>query len=127
MNILKELLLLFALSLLADLAVQITGLPIPGPVAGMLLLLGLLGTGILQPRHLEKVGGFLLANLAFLFLPLVVATRTNLPLLREYGGRLILLIALTTLTVMAVTGLTAQLLLRLTRRREPKKTPGGTP
>ncbi|WP_312304601.1 CidA/LrgA family protein [Pulveribacter sp.] len=62
---------LFALQLLGDLLVQWLGLPFPGALAGMLLMLaGLLVLGR-TPVALERVADGLLQNMMLLFIPSV--------------------------------------------------------
>lgn len=62
---------LFALQLLGDLLVQWLGLPFPGALAGMLLMLaGLLLLGR-APAALERVADGLLQNMMLLFIPSV--------------------------------------------------------
>ncbi|AVP57362.1 CidA/LrgA family protein [Pulveribacter suum] len=62
---------LFALQLLGDLLVQWLGLPFPGALAGMLLMLaGLLVLGR-TPAALERLANGLLQNMMLLFIPSV--------------------------------------------------------
>ena len=108
---------LFTLLLVCQLAGEIlviaTGLPLPGPVIGMLLLfIGLLVRGGI-PQGLEKMAGALLSNLSLLFVPAGVGVMLHADLL----GREVLPIALSlvfsTLITLIVTGWVMQ---RLGRR-----------
>ena len=90
-------------------------LPFPGPVVGMLLLLGALRWRAVR----EPVGAcanFLLSHLSLLFVPVGVGVMTHLTLLSQYGGRMLLVIALSTWIGLAVTAL---VLHRLGRQDRP--------
>ena len=88
-------------------------LPLPGPVLGLLLMLAGLRFAIVR----EPVGvcaEFVLAHLSLLFVPIGVGVMTHLPLLGRYGGRMLLVIVLSTWIGLAVTAL----VLRDPHRRE---------
>ena len=80
------------------------GLPLPGPVVGLILMLG--GLRIAAIR--EAVGvcaDFMLSHLSLLFVPVGVGVMTHLALIGQYGGRMLLVIALSTWIGLAVTAL----------------------
>lgn len=62
---------LFILQLLGELLVQLLGLPLPGALAGMLLLLAALLAYGRVPQALESTAGSLLQNLMLLFIPAI--------------------------------------------------------
>jgi holin-like protein len=64
--------LLWLLSELGTLLVQTLGLPLPGGLLGMVLLLGLLSTGVVRPADLEELTGPVLRHMPLLFVPLAV-------------------------------------------------------
>ena len=77
-------------------------LPLPGPVLGLILLL----IALRWPLVREPVGecaNFLLAHLSLLFIPVGVGVMTHLTLLAQYGGRMLLVIVLSTWIGLAVT------------------------
>ncbi len=79
-------------------------LPLPGPVLGMVLML----VGLRFPVVREPVSvcaGFLLSHLSLLFVPVGVGVMTNLDLLGRYGGRKLVVIAVSTWIGLAVTAL----------------------
>ena len=70
-------------------------LPFPGPVIGLVMLLvALQVTWIREP--VAAAAEFLLAHLSLLFIPVGVGVMTHLALLAQYGGRMLLVIALST-------------------------------
>ena len=79
-------------------------LPLPGPVLGMMLLLGGLRFALVR-EPVAECANFLLAHLSLLFVPVGVGVMTHLALLGQYGGRMLLVIALSTWIGLAVTAL----------------------
>ena len=70
-------------------------LPLPGPVLGLVLLLvGLRLEAVREP--VGECANFLLAHLSLLFIPVGVGVMTHLALLAQYGGRMLVVIALST-------------------------------
>ena len=88
------------------------GIAVPGPVAGMLLLLLALNA---QPVRVPVAAAAdaLLAHLSLLFVPVGVGVIAHLALVSQFGARLLLVVVLSTLLGMAATAL---LLRRLWRR-----------
>ena len=77
-------------------------LPFPGPVVGLvLLLIALRFEAVRTP--VAACADFLLAHLSLLFVPVGVGVMTHLALLAQYGGRMLLVIALSTWIGLAVT------------------------
>lgn len=96
----------FALLLLLQTAGELLSrgfaLPVPGPVAGMLLLLLALN---LRPvrEPVAACAPFLLSHLSLLFIPVAVGVTAYLPLLSGYGLRLALVLVVSTWVGLAVT------------------------
>ena len=80
------------------------GLPVPGPVIGMLLLvLALRWAPARAPVAACAV--FLLQHLSLLFVPVGVGVMTHLGLLSQYGVRMLVVVVLSTWIGLAVTAL----------------------
>ncbi|MDI1239937.1 MAG: CidA/LrgA family protein [Polaromonas sp.] len=86
-------------------------LPFPGPVIGMMLLLVALRWPLVR-EPVAACADFLLAHLSLLFVPVGVGVMTHLSLVSQYGGRMLLVIVLSTLIGLVVTVLTLHLLWR---------------
>lgn len=101
-----------AVSFAGELLSILLPLPVPGSVYGLVLLLLLLLTGALKLHQVEKAGDFLVQIMPVLFMGPCVSI---LSVVGSIAGSLvgILVICLvSTVIVMAVTGVTAQVLLR---------------
>ena len=77
-------------------------LPLPGPVLGLMLLLPALRFPLVR-EAVAECATFLLAHLSLLFVPVGVGVMTHLTLLAQYGGRMLLVIALSTWIGLGVT------------------------
>ncbi|MDI1272156.1 CidA/LrgA family protein [Polaromonas sp.] len=86
-------------------------LPFPGPVIGMMLLLVALRWPLVR-EPVAACADFLLTHLSLLFVPVGVGVMTHLSLVSQYGGRMLLVIVLSTLIGLAVTVLTLHVLWR---------------
>ena len=111
---------IFACQLAGELLVAALGLPIPGPVAGMVILLcGLLVRGSV-PAELGAVGDFLLGNFSLLFVPAGVGVMLHASVLgREWMPLTAALIGSTLLTIAVTAVLMARLSKRMAKTGEP--------
>ena len=71
-EILKALTFLLGFQLLGTATVMGMALPIPGPVAGLLFLIGWLGMNAPRPKFLKETAQGLIAHLSLLFVPAAV-------------------------------------------------------
>ena len=69
MKIICQIGVIFAVCWFSQLIEAALPVPFPASVIGMLLLLALLATGLLKIEHIREKADFLLANMAFFFLP----------------------------------------------------------
>ncbi len=95
-------------------------LPLPGPVIGMLLLL----VALRLPAVREPVAvcaGFLLSHLSLLFVPVGVGVMTHIPLLGQYGVRMLVVVLLSTLAGLGVTALSLHLMRDRVHTSPPKE------
>lgn len=107
--------LIFACQLAGELTVAATGLPLPGPVAGMAILFaGLMIKGAI-PDDLAKVGDALLSNLSLLFVPAGVGVMLHVSLLGADWLPISVALVVSTLLTIAVTAGVMVWMSRLTR------------
>ena len=110
--------------LLGEVIAKGSGLPVPGPVIGMVLLVaGLWGlqrfdaTGRRSPAgDVAAVADTLLGNLALLFVPAGVGVVQYLGLMRDYGVALAFALVLSTVAALLATVTTFLLVKRLLGR-----------
>ncbi len=92
-------------------------LPVPASVYGMLLLLLCLCTGIVKLEQVEDVADFLVDIMPLVFVMPGVALMESFGLLADSLAGIVVISILSTLLAYAVTGLTAQALVRFRRRK----------
>ena len=85
-------------------------LPIPSTVLGMVILLALLITKIIKIDKVDKITSILLDNLTLFFVPAGVGIITMFENIKEIWWPLLIIIFISTIVVMVVTGLTVQIL-----------------
>lgn len=111
MNALRGLALLLLLQAAGEGLTHALGLPFPGPVVGLALLLVALQWRPLR-EPVAAIAGLLLDHLSLLFVPVGVGVVTHLGLLAHYGWQLLVVIVASTWIGMAVTALVMRSLLR---------------
>lgn len=102
---------LLVLQSAGELLARALRLPFPGPVVGLVLLLAALNIEAVR-TPVAACADFLLSHLSLLFVPVGVGVMTHLGLLGEYGGRLLLVIALSTWIGLGVSALALRALMK---------------
>jgi len=110
MQALRGLAILLLLQAAGEALVRLLGLPFPGPVAGMLLLLPAVNVAAIR-APVQAAAELLLQHLSLLFVPVGVGAITHLGVIAEYGGRLAIVIVVSTLVGITVTALVARALM----------------
>lgn len=88
------------------------GVPIPGGVLGLLLFYGLLLSGLLKLRWVERAAGFLLRHMVLLFVPLTVGLMDLGSLLSRQAVAILASLIVSFLAVLLTTGLLGHWLLK---------------
>lgn len=101
----------------SGLLVRATGLPLPQNLVGLLLLLLLLTTGVVQPDQLAEVSALVGKHLSFFFIPLVVGLMAWTELFAAYGLILAISIVGSAVLGIAIAGSGAQAINRWNERR----------
>lgn len=114
MNIMSELTVIFGLCLISEGISALIPVAFPASVIALLLLALLLFTGVLKPEHIRRVSGFLVANMAFFFLPSCVEVIEHAPAILGQLAPFLLVSFLTVPLIYCVTAWVVQLLIRLT-------------
>ena len=117
MRYLLEFLIIAAFYYTGELLHTLIPLPVPAAVYGMVLLFAALCTGAVKLERVEHAADFLLANLSVMFIPAAVGIVGLLDVLADSWWKIVLICVLTTFSTLAITGHTAQLLVRLRGRR----------
>ena len=118
LNIMGELAIIFGICLLSEGISAILPFSFPAGVISMIVLLLLLMTGVIKERHISRASGFLVANMAFFFVPPCVGLMDNAATLSSCLLPFLIVAILTTPLIYAVTAWTIQLTARLMNKKE---------
>ena len=118
MDILGEIGLIFGICLAGEGVAAILPVAFPASVISMLLLMALLLSGVIKTRHIQRVSGFLTANMAFVFLPACVSVMEHADVILPRIVPVFLICFLTTPLVYLATAWTVQGMMALRRRKE---------
>ena len=113
MKIIKQFGIIFSLCWLATVIEGLLPIAFPASVIAMLLLLVCLLAGVLKIDHIREKSDFLLANMAFFFIPAGVNMINYLDILKENWLPLLLICVITTVVTFAATAYSVRLVMRL--------------
>lgn len=112
MKFLRQFLIILFISFLGEILRMLIPLPIPASVYGLVLMLVALGTGILKVEQVKDTAGFLIEIMPVMFIPAGVGLMNSWSALRPIWIPVVIIIILTTIIVMAVTGFVTQKMIR---------------
>jgi holin-like protein len=115
---LQGLVLLLVFQSLGELLSRLLGLPIPGNVLGMALLLLALFSGVVREESLRPAAELLLSYMALFFVPAGVGVMLYFDLIGRQWLPIVIATLVSTFAVLAVTGWTEQWLERAESGRE---------
>ncbi len=121
MNIMAELAIIFGVCLISEGIAALLPVAFPASVIALLLLGLLLFSKIINPENIRRFSGFLVANMAFFFLPACVGVMEHAPAILGQLVPFFLISCLTTPVVYFVTAWSVQWLIRLSREKGAKK------
>lgn len=117
MNILFQFSIILLISLAGEALSFLIPLPIPASIYGIALLFLLLCTGALRVESVKEVSSFLIAIMPVMFIPAGVGLMESFGLLLPALPAYAVITLVSTLAVMAVSGLATQAVIR----RKPKE------
>mgnify|MGYP001779637536 CR=1 FL=1 len=121
MKIIKQVGILFLICWVSQLVEAVLPFDFPASVIGMLLLLALLFGGVLKVDHIREKSDFLLANMAFFFIPAGVSIINYLDILKSCALQLVLICLVSTVVTFAATAYSMKAVLYLLGKREGRK------
>lgn len=114
----KQICIILGVCLLAELMEYFIPLPIAASIYGLVLMLIALWTKIIPLKEVEGVSDFLTDNLAVMFIPPTVGIMASVEEMKQMLVPLIVISALTSLLIMAVTGWVSQAIIRKKKAQE---------
>ena len=107
-----ELLIILLISFISEILNAVIPLPIPASVYGLIILFALLCLKIVKVEQVETVSKFLLAIMPLFFIPAGVGLLTSVDVIKQNLIPILVIMILTTIIVMVVTGLVAQAIIK---------------
>ena len=120
MKLIRQVTWIIFFTFLGEMCNKLLPLPVPSGVYGLIFMLIFLMQGIIPLDAVEQVGNFMLETMSIMFLPAAVGIMTVTKLLMPVLVPYLVIIVLSTIIVMAVTGLVSQRILKITESREDK-------
>ena len=108
MKLFREAIIIFGIYLLGVLIKDITGVPIPGNVIGMVILFLLLYLKVIKVEQISTISNFFLEHLAFFFIPAGVGLISSFSVIKNIWLQLLIVCFVTTAITMICTGLVVQ-------------------
>src|SRR5260370_27037416 len=97
--------LIIVMQLIGESIVQVSGLPVPGAIIGLVLLYVILVLRGKIPDEMSRTSGFLLQNLGALFVPAGVGVIAYLPMIATQWWSILLVLLVSVTATIAITGL----------------------
>ena len=120
METLKQFSLILIILFSGQIVQQKFDMSIPGTVLGMVILLLLLMARIIKVERVEKITKILLEHLTLFFVPVGIGVITMLDKIEDIWIPLLIILFISTMVVMIVTGLTIQILDKYTTNKSRK-------
>ena len=117
MKFVRQFMIILTISFVGELLHALLPLPVPASISGLVLMLIGLQTGILPHSAINEAGGFLIEIMPMLFIPAGVGLMVSWGALKPVIIPISIIIVVTTILVMAVSGRIAQFILK----KEDKK------
>ncbi len=118
MKYLKELAIIFGITMVGEILNELIPLPVPAGVYGLFLLLGLLCAKVVKLEDVAANGNLLLDIMPLMFIPAAVGLIEKYAELTAILIPFIVISAVSTLIVMTVTGKTTEAILHGQKKEE---------
>lgn len=118
MKYLKQMTIIMAVSLIAEICHSLIPLPVPTSIYGMVLMFLLLEFKLVKLSQVEDVAQFFMAIMPILFVDPNVKLMTVVGGMKSKLAAILIVSAVSTAVVMALTGLVAQAIIRGQKKRE---------
>ena len=117
MKYIRQFLIILAISFIGELLKYVLPLPIPASIYGMVILFICLKTGLVKLEDVKDAGKFLIEIMPVMFIPAGVGLVESWGILKPVLVPVCIITVVTIITVMAVTGLLSQWVIRRDRKK----------
>ena len=120
MKYIKQLMIIILFSFLGEILNHIIPLPIPASIYGMMLLFVALATKIIKLEEVEETAEYLLSIMLIFFVPASVGIMDTFFEHKSSMLPIIIIVFVSTIVVMSVTGLVSQFIIKITHKKGAK-------
>ena len=120
MRYVKQIGFIFGITLTGEILNQVIPLPVPAGVYGLFILLAALVSGAVKLESVEGTGNFLMDTMTMMFIPATVGIIECIDQVKAVLIPFLVIIGVSTLLVMGVTGRMAQWVMRKQEEKEEK-------
>lgn len=117
MKLLKQFLIILAISFVGELLKYILPLPVPASIYGMVILFAGLLTGLIPIESVRDAGKFLIEIMPVMFIPAGVGLMSSWGTLRPVLFPVTIITVVALITVMGATGRVSQFVIRMQKRK----------
>ena len=118
MKYLKEVTIIFGITMLGEFLNYLLPFPVPSGVYGLFILLLMLCTGTLHTEDVAEVGDFFLDTMPIMFIPASVGLIDSYDAMKAILIPLIVTCLISTVVVMGVTGKVTEFMVKLLKKNE---------
>ena len=120
MKFLRQFIIILVFSFIGELLKYILPLPVPASIYGMVILFVGLLTGLIKLENVREAGRFLIEIMPIMFIPAGVGVMASWGVLSPILVPVAVINIVALITVMAVTGRLAQMIIRFDKKKEKK-------
>ncbi len=121
MKLFKQLTIVFLICMAGEVVAAMLPFPFPAAVVALLIMLGLFISGVLKPESVQELAEYLLANMAFLFVPSGVAILDEYASIQGNVLQLLIVMVVSLVITFAVTAYTVTGVIHLMERRKKEE------
>ena len=121
MKLFKQLTIVFLICMAGEVVAAVLPFPFPAAVVALLIMLGLFISGVLKPESVQELAEYLLANMAFLFVPSGVAILDEYASIQGNVLQLLIVMVVSLVITFAVTAYTVTGVIHLMERRKKEE------
>jgi len=121
MKYLYQFLIIIGFSLLGEALNLLLPLPVPASIYGIILLFAALELKIVKVKDVREVSRFLILVMPIMFVPPAVGLIPSWGFVKGFWWQYLLVTVVSTIVVMAVSGLVTQCIIRFSQKKSDKK------
>ncbi len=121
MKYIKQFTIILVISFIGELLNKYIPLPVPASIYGIIIMFICLMTGIIKVSQVKEASAFLIDIMPLVFIPAAVGLVNSWGLISDSWYQYVIVLVVTTVVVMAVSGLATQAVMHLGMKKKGKE------